>query len=45
MRQLHNWDSFLRHVEFLEKLYWEKDEVVADAIDEITVDLSSDNKA
>jgi hypothetical protein len=45
MRQLHNWYRFFRHVELLDKLYWEKDEVVADVIDEIIVDLSSDNEA
>jgi hypothetical protein len=29
----------------LKKLYWEKDEVVADVIDEIIVNLNSDSEA
>jgi hypothetical protein len=38
MRQLHNWCSFFRHVDLLDKLLWEKDEVTADVTDEIVVD-------
>lgn len=40
-----NWDGIINMQNPLKKLYWEKDEVVADVIDEIIVNLNSDSEA
>jgi hypothetical protein len=38
-----DWKGFCRHVESLEKQYWEMDGIVPDVIDSIVINLGSDS--
>jgi hypothetical protein len=37
-----DWEGFCRHVQSLEKQYWEMDSIVPDVIDSIVINLGSD---